>query len=240
MGHHKKIQKVKILLIVALVALVYYLIAKSSLVSNFQNNPEILQQSITNLGIYGPLVIILLQTFQTIISIIPSQLTTIVAGFAYGPIYGLFYSMLGAFFGSSIIFFVAKKYGKEIVSKFFPKREIVHFNKLMSAKKGWALLFARLIPIFPNDLVSVAAGLTDIPYWRFTIFSTLGFVAQMALLTFFGSELSQGKISLTLIIIILVLIVFMIVVIFRNQLKRIFIKDLHLVEKKIEAEFKKI
>ena len=240
MEHHKKIKKVKILLMVLLAGLLYYFVAQSSLVQNFQSNPELLQQAILDLGFYGPLVIILLQTFQTIISIIPSQLTTIGAGFAYGPIYGLLYSMLGAFIGSSIIFLLAKKYGKELIQRFFSKKEIVHFNQGFQKKKGWAILLARLIPIFPNDLVSVAAGLTDISYWRFTIFSSLGFIVQMALLSIFGAELSEGGISSTLIVSAIVLIVFFTAVIFRHQLKKIFIKDLHLVEKKIEQEFKKI
>ena len=130
-GHHK----LKYLLFLILAILLYYLITESKAVQYYLANPELLKSLILSFGILAPIAIILLQTFQTTISIIPSQITTIVAGFVFGPVLGLVYSLIGAFFGSMIIFVVGRKYGKELALKLFGKKEMVHFHIFFKQKK---------------------------------------------------------------------------------------------------------
>tara|TARA_Y100000310_G_scaffold190615_1_gene190620 strand:- start:24054 stop:24770 length:717 start_codon:yes stop_codon:yes gene_type:complete len=236
---HHRIRKLKYILIAAAILAIYLYTSESGILDNYLG-PAQLQESILSVGIWGPLIIIALQIFQTILSIIPSQITTIAAGFAFGPIEGLFYSLIGAFIGSSVIFYISRKYGKKIVSKIFSKREIVHFNSFFKQRKYFALFLGRVTPIFPNDLISVGAGLTNMSYWHFTIVSTIGFVFQMMLLTLFGSELSKGIVSTWLIFVTIIVGFFFIILIFKEQIKKIFIKDLHIAEKEIEREFRKI
>ena len=239
--------KLKYFLLLILAILLYYLITESKAVQYYLANPELLKSLILSFGILAPIAIILLQTFQTTISIIPSQITTIVAGFVFGPVLGLVYSLIGAFFGSMIIFVVGRKYGKELALKLFGKREMVHFHIFFKQKKKWALFLARIAPIFPNDLVSFMAGLTTIKLRNFNWVSTLGFVLQMIILTYFGSELAAGEVSVTMILITVVVSLLLILLIFKNQVKRFLIKELHFLEKEekvmgklIEKEFKKI
>jgi uncharacterized membrane protein YdjX (TVP38/TMEM64 family) len=238
-GHHK----LKYFLFLILAILLYYLITESKTVQYYLGNPELLKSLILGFGILAPIAIILLQTFQTTISIIPSQITTIVAGFVFGPVLGLVYSLIGAFFGSMIIFVVGRKYGKELALKLFGKKEMVHFHIFFKQKKKWALFLARIAPIFPNDLVSFMAGLTTIKLRDFNWVSTFGFVLQMIILTYFGSELAAGEVSVTMILITIVVSLLLLLLIFKNQIKKFLIKELHLLEKEeklIEKEFKKI
>lgn len=239
----KRILKIKYFLILIAIVLVFYGISTSDLFQYYLSNPDALKNFILGLGILAPLGIIFLQTFQTTISIIPSQLTTIVAGFAFGPFFGLLYSLIGAFLGSTLVFFVSRRYGEKLALKFFDKKEMVHFSVFFRDKKSSALLLARILPIFPNDLISFTAALTGMKFRKFSLFSTLGFLMQMLLLTYFGSELSRGKISILLVVISLLVGLLLLIVLFKKRIKRILIKDIHSLEKEgkiIEKEFKKI
>ena len=235
--------KLKYFLLLILAILLYYLMTESKVVQYYLANPELLKSLILSFGILAPIAIILLQTFQTTISIIPSQITTIVAGFVFGPVLGLVYSLIGAFFGSMIIFLVGRKYGKELALKLFGKKEMVHFHIFFKQKKKCALFLARIAPIFPNDLVSFMAGLTSIKLRDFNWVSTFGFILQMVILTYFGSELATGEVSVTMILITIVVSLLLLLLIFKNQIKKFLIKELHLLEKEeklLEKEFKKI
>lgn len=211
-------------------ALIFYL-AESGTFGTYLTNPQSLQDLILSFGFWAPLLLILLQALQTTISIFPSQVTTIVAGFVFGPILGLAYSLIGSFLGSAFVFQLSRKYGDELALKFFDKKEIVHFHNFFKQRKLWALFLVRVTPVFPNDLVSFAAGLTKMSFRNFNLVSTTGFVAQMILLTYFGSELSSGVMSLPLIVITVVMSLLLLVVLFRKKLKKILIKDFHKVEK---------
>jgi len=239
----KKRHYIRLILVLFVLATFYYLASESSLVQHYFANPDSLKQVILGLGILAPLGIIFLQFFQTTISIVPSQITTIVAGFVFGPILGLVYSLIGAFFGSMFVFLLARKYGKKLALKFFNKEDMVHFHMLFKQKKRWALFLARMTPLFPNDLVSFSAGLTTIRLRDFNLFSSMGFIVQMIILTYFGSELAAGKISFHLIIISVLVTGLLLVTIFKNKIKKLLVKEIHQLgtaEHKIEAEFRKI
>jgi uncharacterized membrane protein YdjX (TVP38/TMEM64 family) len=243
----KRVHKLKYFLLLALAILFYFLITESKTVQYYLANPELLKTLILSFGVLAPIAIILLQTFQTTISIIPSQITTIVAGFVFGPILGLVYSLIGAFFGSMIIFLVGRKYGKKLALKLFGKKEMVHFHIFFQQKKRWALFLARIAPIFPNDLVSFMAGLTSIRLRDFNWVSTVGFILQMIILTYFGAELAAGEVSVTMILITVMVSLLLLLLIFKNQIKMFLIKELRFLEKEekvmeklIEKEFKKI
>lgn len=240
---HQRILRIKYLLIVIAVMLVLYGLSESEIFQHYLSNPEVLKTAILSIGILAPLAVIFLQAFQTTISVIPSQLTTIIAGFAFGPFLGLLYSLIGASIGSSLVFFISRKYGEKLALKFFEKKDMVHFHVFFRDKKLWALFLARILPIFPNDLVSFTAALAGMRFRNFSIFSTLGFLMQMLLLTYFGSELSKGKVSIFLLLISLVVGLLLLVVLFKKQIKKILIKDIHSLEKEgklVEKEFKKL
>tara|TARA_Y100000310_G_C20693469_1_gene823887 strand:+ start:3657 stop:4382 length:726 start_codon:yes stop_codon:yes gene_type:complete len=239
----KKRHWLRLIIVILVAVLFYYFVAHTGLAKHYFSNPEALRNLILGLGILAPIGIIFLQFFQTTISIVPSQITTIVAGFVFGSILGLVYSIIGAILGSMFIFMLARKYGKNLALKFFQKKDLVHFNVMFKKKKRWTLFLARMAPLFPNDLVSFGAGLTNIKFRNFNLVSTVGFVIQMAILSYFGSELSTGKISWPLVVISVIVSCLLLVSIFKKQIKKWWVKELHQLERaehEIEKEFRKI
>lgn len=222
---------IRLLVVVTVIALLFWWIAQSDIVQQSLHDPEELRWFVLKFGILAPLGIIILQMFQTMISIIPSQLTTILAGYIFGPLWGLIYSLIGAFLGSLFIFLLSRKYGIKIASFFFTEEEILHFILFFKQKKLLALFMVRVAPLFPNDLVSFSAALTDISLFHFNLVSTAGFMIQMILLTFFGAELREGSFTLPLQVISLVICFLLTLFLFKEKIHKVLIQDLKLLEK---------
>ncbi|MBI2112887.1 TVP38/TMEM64 family protein [Candidatus Woesearchaeota archaeon] len=234
-GHFHKLKYVMIIIIVIII---YILMNRLNIVQHYISNPESLQKLMISLGIFAPLAIIGLQILQSLIPILPGGVITIASGFIFGPWRGLLFSLIGAMIGSSIVFFISRRFGKELAVKLMGKKEVVHFHLLFKQKKNWGLYIARMIPIFPSDVVSLGAGLTTISFKQFFIISGLGFLTQMIFYSHFGAKLVSGQISLPLILISAMIIIFILILIFRKYIKELLIEGLQELRKG-EKLFKK-
>lgn len=246
MENHRLIKVGKIVLFFIILGLIYYFIVNSSFVSQFESIDS-LKQFIIGFGISAPIILIIIQALQNIIPIVPTEIVSLVAGFVFGAALGSFYSLLGCLLGSAMVFIIARKYGKGLAEKLFDKKEVVHFNLFFKKNKMWAIFIARIAPLFPNDLVSFSAGLTDIKFGAFNLSSTLGFVFETVIMTYLGAQLSVGITATPLIVFGLFIGASVLIMLFRQKLKHLLIKDIHrlekeerVVEKEIEKEFRKI
>ena len=233
---HKLVRKLTYIFLLIGIIIAYYFFTSLNIITQYVKNPLLLKEIVLRWEILAPLAIILLQTFQAIISIFPSQVTTVAAGFIFGPILGTLYSLIGSFLGSLTIFLLSRKFGEKIATKIFNKKEIHHYHTFFRQRKRWALFTARIIPILPNDMVSMAAGMTNITLKNFNIISTLGFAVQMIILTYFGSQLAIGSLNIQLLIILIIVVLLVLIAVFHSQLKQVLIKDVYKIEKKIEKE----
>ncbi|MEK6949214.1 MAG: TVP38/TMEM64 family protein, partial [Nanoarchaeota archaeon] len=176
---------------------------------------------------------ILLYVAQAFVLFIPSSLLTISGGYIFGVALGTVFSLIGVTIGSVIVFLIARKLGRPFFRKIISKKELEHFDVFFKKRGDMSILLARSILIlFPPDVVSVAAGLTQIKLRHYVIFSVLGFIPNLFILALFGEKLSQGINPAT--IVVLVLIIFAVLgYLFRHPLKVFLIKEIREYEEKI-------
>ena len=79
-------------------------------------SPEVLQQSIEEWGVWGPLGFVLCYGVATVL-MFPGASFTLVGGFLFGPIWGTFFSLAGATIGATLAFLVARYLGGDWVSR---------------------------------------------------------------------------------------------------------------------------
>lgn len=121
------------------------------------------------------------QVLQIIISVIPGQAFQFAAGYLYGALLGLLFSVIGAFLGTSFAFFLAKLLGKDAVHLFFGEERMTGFIQKLNSKKAYMLVFLLyLIPGLPKDIIAYAAGISEMDFKRFLIFSLIGRIPGMA------------------------------------------------------------
>ncbi|MBI4980171.1 TVP38/TMEM64 family protein [Candidatus Woesearchaeota archaeon] len=231
MSHHKYIHFLRYFVIIIGIIAFFYFAENNPWVKEYLSQPESIKTLVLSWGIAAPVVIILLQFLQSTVSIIPGQVTTIAAGFLFGPIWGGIYSLIGVTLGSETIYSISKKYGKKLALKIFNPIEMAHFQHFFKQKGNWSIFLARIMPFFPNDLVSFTAGLIGIKRKNFHLYSTLGFIPQIILFSLIGWGLSPDTAQITLAVLVAVVILLFLAVIFKNKIKYWVIKDLRKAEK---------
>ena len=151
-----------------------------------------LQTRVDQMGAWGPVAIVALMMLAILVSPIPSAPIALAAGAAYGHAWGTLYVMLGAVGGAMAAFAVSRFVGYETVHRWFGDRLSV--GLIGSQNALTVIVFvSRLLPFLSFDVVSYAAGLTVLSFWRFAIATIAGIAPTSFLLAHFGSVMRTGE-----------------------------------------------
>lgn len=138
---------------------------------------QALRDRIERLGFWGPLALIVLMTAAIVMSPIPSGPIALAAGAAYGPLWGTVYVVAGAEAGALIAFAIARYLGQDRVQRWVKGRFDLDLAHKRSQTALMAVVFAsRLVPFVSSGVVSYAAGLTPLAFWRFAAAPPVGVV----------------------------------------------------------------
>lgn len=153
-----------------------------------------IQTLVVRAGYWGPLLIIGLMTLAVVASPIPSAPIALAAGAAYGHFYGTIFVLIGAEAGAIIAFLLARILGRKTIERWFGSR--LSAGLLGSQNALTLTVFAsRLLPFVSFDLVSYAAGLSYLRFWRFALATLAGIIPASFLLAHFGSEAATGDLG---------------------------------------------
>lgn len=138
---------------------------------------------IKTFGVLAPICFILLQIIQVIIPIIPGGISSLTGVLAFGPILGFIYNYIGLIIGSTIAYYLAKKYGLKIIKKLFKEKTINKYQKYIKENYFYRIFVIGIFfPILPDDLLCYIAGLSQITFKRFIAIILLG--KPISLLTY--------------------------------------------------------
>lgn len=174
-----------------LFAATYWMLQETGLIAIILDGAA-LREWFVRLGAWGPVAIVGLMMLAILASPIPSAPIAMAAGAAYGQVWGTLYVLIGAEAGALAAFGVARLAGYEVLHRWFGDRLSV--GLLGSQKALMAAVFAsRLLPFISFDLISYAAGLTVLSFWRFAIATFAGIIPASFLLAHFGNEMATGE-----------------------------------------------
>ena len=155
---------------------------------------ERLEMLVARAGIWGPAVIVMLMTVAVVASPIPSAPVALVAGAAYGHLWGTVQVVIGAELGALIAFGLARILGHDVLRRMFGDR--VDAGLLGSQDALTLTVFAsRLMPFVSFDMISYAAGLSRLHAWRFMLATLAGIIPASFLLAHFGGEAVSGDLG---------------------------------------------
>lgn len=143
-------------------------------------------------GHYGPLIVIALMTIAVVASPLPSAPIAVASGALYGHGWGALYVLAGAQLGAMICFGLARGLGYEALHRWFGDK--LQMGLLGSQRAlSYGILVSRLLPFISFDIVSYAAGLTVIRFWRFAVATLVGIAPSSFLLAHIGSDMTEGE-----------------------------------------------
>lgn len=161
---------VVILIITAFLVLTYFILVWTDLWDKF-NSVEKLRLFILDLGFWGRITFVFLQFLQVTFVPIPSTILTIAGSIIYGPFQGGLLSLSGILLGSVVAFMLGRVFGRKLVSFMVGKDTCEKWVKFLSKAK-YAFFFMMLLPMFPDDILCLVAGVTDMS-WQFFVVTNL-------------------------------------------------------------------
>ena len=191
-------------------------------------NPALIEQFRTMEGVNEYLsryktssifVFIGLQIVQIIISIIPGQFIQFAGGYAYGFWLGYLFAMIGIAIGTVFTFYLARILGKGALHVLFGEERIAKFVKQLNSKRAFAILAVLfLIPGFPKDLITYAAGVSEFGIKPFLLLSLIARSPALMGTIMMGSMLRDGSYLGLIILSVIAVILFIACFIKRREL----------------------
>ena len=161
-----------------------------------------------------------LQIVQIVISIIPGQVFQMAAGYIYGFWPALLFAMTGALLGTTLSFMLAKALGRDFLHIFFGEEKMSYYIERLNSKKMYGIVFfLYLIPGIPKDMVSYAAGVSEIKFKPFIIISALGRLPGMIGCLLMGDMMMEENYTGAVIIGVFAVIAFALCIIFRKKIQ---------------------
>jgi uncharacterized membrane protein YdjX (TVP38/TMEM64 family) len=159
-------------------------------------NAVTLQRHIQAAGFWGPAVIIAFMVLAIVFTPIPSAPVAISAGALYGHTWGTVYVVAGAELGAILAYSLARYFGHSVLRRYFGDKLDVGLLGSQNFLMG-TVFITRILPFVSFDIVSYAAGLSPLTFWRFSIATLAGIIPASFLLAHFGSEISSTEPSRT-------------------------------------------
>jgi uncharacterized membrane protein YdjX (TVP38/TMEM64 family) len=146
---------------------------------------------VEGLGVFGPIVFILVMAASTLFAPIPNVPVFIAAGLAWGPVLGTVYSLAGLMIGSTAAFWLARRLGRRWLPRLIGARQAERIDELADSMGGRVLFLARMLPVVNFDWLSFVAGVTSIRYWVFAVASFFGMIVPTAAAVVAGDGLGR-------------------------------------------------
>ncbi len=176
--------------VIAALASIYWLISKFGIIGIIEDTAAFRAQ-VAELGVIGPLAIIGAMCIAVVFSPLPSAPIALAAGALYGHGWGTVYIVVGAQAGAMAAFLIARMLGAKLLHHWFGER--LTMGLMGSQRTLMVIVFlSRLAPFVSFDLISYAAGLTPLHFWRFAIATVAGIIPMSFFLAHFGAELASG------------------------------------------------
>lgn len=160
--------------------------------------------------VYGVIVIL-----QVIILPIPSTATNFIASWLFSPWVNFIVTSLCTIAGSFICFWLGRFFGKKLVTWLIGGEKTEKYAKILNEKGRFLFVLMLLLPCFPDDVLSMVAGLSSMSLPFFAVATVLTRPVMIAVISFYGPIATDAidtwglpvSIGIVLLILIAVLLV---------------------------------
>lgn len=135
----------------------------------YLSSQENIQNLIGKSSPWGEIIFIGITFAQVTLVPIPSTITIIAGVLAFGVGPSIIYSTVGLIIGSMFAFFLGKTFGMKIVRVTIGEGMYNKYQNIVKGKDVMMLFLMFLLPLFPDDLLCIVAGLTNMSYLSFFI-----------------------------------------------------------------------
>lgn len=172
-------------IIAGIVVLGYYILRWTGVWEQI-NSVEKLQNIILSWGFWGRFGFVMLQLLQVTFIPLPSTVTIIAGTLVYGPLQASLLSLAGILLGSMLAFLLGKVFGKKLVVFMVGEKTCEKWVNFLSNAK-YSFFVMMMLPIFPDDVLCLVAGLTKMSWTFFTVTNLIARPIGIFTVSYFGS-----------------------------------------------------
>ena len=155
---------------------------------NFFRNREAVIAYLEPLGLWGPLLYLLILYIQVLTATIPGHALMITAGYLYGFAGGFILNLMGGVGASQLAFVIARRAGQPFVSRIVSESILKRWQKVAERPGFFFFLTCFWLPIVPHNATNYLAGLSSISFWQFFWANLLGRLPGLVVVTLIGSH----------------------------------------------------
>lgn len=168
------------------VVIISYVVIKTTGIWEKINSIEKLKCVVESGGVFSCLIFVVLQILQSTILQLPSIFITIAGTLVFGKGLAFILSFSAVMIGSIIMFWIGRKAGRKFLHWLIGDQESEKWISRMS--NGKYLFFLMMVfPMFPDDILCVVAGLTNMSFGFFLVTNLLARAIGIACTVFLGS-----------------------------------------------------
>ena len=175
-----------ITILLAVLYAIYFVLVKTNILEQITSFED-LRQLILGFGGWGIISYIVINLLQCIVIPVPTTLTVLVGTAIYGPFIAFLYATIGVILGSSIAFAIGRYCSRPVINWIFGKEKVEKYQNLLNKRAELILFLTLTLPLFPDDLICMMAGVSDIKYFKFLLISVVARGVGLATISFFGS-----------------------------------------------------
>lgn len=193
----KKIKLIVFILLVAVILILDYRFGWSGYLGNLDNLgflKEMVQQNLWQ----AMLIYLVVTVVGCVVLALPGATFALFAGILFGPWLGILNCLVATTLGASAAFLTGRFFLKDSIKPIVQKNRYLKKLLFDSNPKSElvVLMITRLVPLFPYNLQNFAYGITDISFWKYTIYT---FVFMFPGVSFFtigaaGLTATEGRV----------------------------------------------
>lgn len=125
-------------------------------------------------GLWAPLLFVATYAVLTVL-LVPGSPLTIAAGVLFGPVYGTALVVVGATLGATGAFLWGRRLGRDAVARLTGDR-FEQVDAWLHDRGMLAVLYLRLVPLVPFNLLNPVAGVTGVTLRDYVIGTAIGII----------------------------------------------------------------
>lgn len=157
-------------------------------------NLDFVKQMVNDNMLLAISIYIILTIIGCVVLAIPGVTFAVFAGILFGPVLGVFACLIATTLGASMAFIVSRFFLKDMIKPMLEKNKTL--KKLLFSDNDKSdliiLMITRMVPIFPYNLQNFAYGITDMGFWKYTIYTFVFMFPGVSFFTIGSAGLTAG------------------------------------------------
>lgn len=194
----------------------------------FNQNRDPFEEALSNYGIWKYIIMILLNTIQVFLTVMPGEPVQLLSGITCGILYGICVCLIGIAIGNTLLYVLINNFNMEMPER--KKQKTASYENFLNNEKSkdkksftWFILGLYFAPIIPYGVIAYTAAKGKMKYFRYILVTTLGTLPSILTCITASNLLLKFSFSLTEIIPILIigLVLFIIIALIFKYKKQI-------------------